>query len=74
MERGEELRIRVDGDAGGNRLTGRWRCLRQSTYKRMDECVLVLLSFENDYSTLDRAFDFILKWLSDVRFNSCINR
>ena len=35
MERGEELRIRVDGDAGGNRLTGRWRCLRQSTYKRM---------------------------------------
>ena len=74
MERGEELRIRVDGDAGGNRLTGIWRFLGQSTYKRMDECVLVLLSFENDYSTLDRAFDLILKWLSDVRFNSCINR
>ena len=74
MERGEELRIRVDGDVGGHRLTGRWRCLRQSTYKRMDEYVLVLLSFENDYSTLDRAFDLVLKWLSDVCFISCINR
>ena len=74
MERRKELRIRVDGDAGGNRLIGRWRCLRQSTYKRMDECVLVLLSFENDYSTLDRAFDLVLKWLSDVCFSSCINR
>ncbi|KAI5396233.1 hypothetical protein KIW84_062439 [Lathyrus oleraceus] len=73
MERGEELRIRVDGDTEGNLLTGRWRFLRQPTYKRMDECMLVLLSFENDYSALDRAFDLILKWLSDVRFNSCIN-
>ena len=74
MERGEELRIRVDGDAGGNRLTGRWQYLRQSTYKRMDECVLVLLSFENDYSTLDRSFDLVMKWLSDVQFISYINR
>ena len=61
MERGEELQIRVDGDAEGNRLTGRWRCLRQSTCKRMYECVLALLNFENDYSTLDRAFDLVLK-------------
>jgi len=55
-------------------LQEKWRCMKQSTYKRMDEYVLVLLSFENDYSTLDRAFDLVLKWLSDVRFNSCINR
>ena len=26
------------------------------------------------YSMLDRGFDLVLKWLSDVRFISCINR
>ena len=55
-------------------LQEKWRCMKQSTYKRMDEYVLVLLSFENAYSTLDRGFDLVLKWLSNVHFNSCINR
>ena len=55
-------------------LQEKWRCMKQLTYKRMDEHVLVLLSFENDHSTMDRGFDLVLKWLSDVRFNSRINR
>ena len=75
MEQGEVLGIRVDGDAWSNRLTRLMAMhkaidLQKGGWMRAGS----VRFWKNDYSTLDRGFDLALKWLSNVHFNSCINR
>ena len=75
MEQGEVLGIRVDGDAWSNRLT-RLMAMHKAIDLQKGGWIRAgsVRFWKNDYSTLDRGFDLVLKWLSNVHFNSCINR